>query len=87
MQRLVETLNLQTSSGKVTLAFELVITLLAAFCIAVFLLHDLIVLILSILFSRNVDYYAFQVFVASFVLLVLSGFGVFLLEWAIRPKR
>lgn len=88
LTQLVEAFGLQSIASRSTLALELVITALLALCIVLFLAHDVIWLIASFVSGNQEEFHAFQVFIVSAIVLVLSVIAIFLIEWAISgPKR
>jgi hypothetical protein len=73
-------LQLETAGGRALLAVELGILLLLALFMVLFLFHDLVVFIISVVAGYTTAYHSFQVLIACVIVVTVSLTAVFLRE-------
>lgn len=85
VDRIAKLFKLESAPGRTLLAFELVAACFFVLCIGLFLLHDLLLLLTSLL-GGDREYHAFEVFLTAVGLMALSLVGIALREVLSRER-
>ena len=87
LDQLTARLHLDAAGSQTLLKFDLTLTLFLAFCLAAFLFHDVIWLVLTSFFGKEGEYHAFSVFLVSAVIVAISLISILLHELSVTRRK